>query len=312
MTRWRNARSKARAYVRLADARPKAGAYVRLADARSQARAYVRVVWLAVFSLAAGCSSGGVTEPTPPPVTNSPPAITLLVTNQDHVEAGAEVDVTATVTDAETPVDQLQFAWSATPANGTFTGTGAKVRWRAPAGATSPSQFTLKVTVTETYKSGSLQKENVVSTTEKINYNDSPVEIGAVTQLFLTDFGTYSVTPEMCVRNFSDSCRGKADELGDITANRARDGVKIMDATSTIGSIVFNASHTSADVVAPCTFRDRYNDGRVVSVVGNCLLGAVYENYKWLLCYSNFQCLNCNQLLAAQPGIAKALTHAHP
>jgi len=25
----------------------------------------------------------------------------------------------------------------------------------------------------------------------------------------------------------------------------------------------------------------------------------VYENYHWLLCYSNFACFNCQQLVAA-------------
>jgi hypothetical protein len=175
----------------------------------------------------------------------------------------------------------LTYTWSASPAAGTFTGTGAHVRWKAPAGGASPSLFTLMVTVTEKFKSGSTQKENVVSTTEKINYNDSPAEIGGLVTQFLKDFGTYSVSPEMCVRNFSDSCGGKAAELSDITANRNRVGVKILDATSSIGSIAFNSNKTSADIVAPCTFRDQYADGKIVTVTGNCLLRAVYENLHW-------------------------------
>jgi hypothetical protein len=246
--------------------------------------------------------SGTTTEPTP--VTNTPPTITLLTTATNQIEAGDEVAVDATVTDAETPVDQLTYTWSATPSAGTFTGSGAHVKWKAPAGGPTPSLFTLMVTVTEKYKSGSTQKENTVSTTEKINYNDSPAEIGGLVTQFLKDFGTYSVSPEMCVRNFSDSCRGKADELSDIKANRSRVGVQILDATSSIGSIAFNGNKTSADIVAPCTFRDQYADGKIVTVIGSCLLGAIYENLHWALCYSNFQCFNCNQLAIEVKGFS--------
>jgi len=253
------------------------------------------------LAVTVGCS-GTTTEPTP--VTNAPPTITLLTTAKNQIEAGDAVAVDATVTDPETPVDQLTYTWTASPANGTFTGTGAHVKWTAPAGGPTPSFFTLMVTVTEKYKAGTAAKENVVSTTEKIYYNDSPAEIGGLVTQFVKDFGTYSVSPEMCVRNFSDSCRGKTEELTDITNNRNRAGVKILDATSTIGSIAFNGAKTSADIVAPCTFRDQYADGKIVTVIGNCLLGAVYENFHWALCYSNFACTNCNQLAIQVKGFS--------
>ena len=267
------------------------------------ARHDVRRVGMGAIALAimVACS-GTTTEPTP--VTNTPPTITLLTTARNQIEAGDEVAADATVTDAETPVDQLTYTWSASPANGTFTGTGAHVKWKAPAGGPTPSLFTLMVTVTEKYKSGSVQKENSVSTTEKIYYNDSPAELGGLVTQFIKDFGTFTVSPEMCVRNFSDSCRGKADELSDITNNRNRAGVKILDSTSSIGTIAFNSAKTAADIVAPCTFRDQYSDGKIVSVAGNCLLGAVYENFHWALCYSNFQCLNCNQLAIEVKGFS--------
>ena len=53
------------------------------------------------------------------------------------------VTLTATVTDAETPVGQLQFAW--TVAAGTFTGQGAKVVWQPP--RTTPRRPTTRPTL---------------------------------------------------------------------------------------------------------------------------------------------------------------------
>ncbi len=139
------------------------------------------------------------------------------------------VQLTATVIDAETSPAQLKYDWSASPENGTFTGTGAQVRWKAP--TTTPVEFTTTLTVVETYSSGSTTKENRAVSTLPVRYND--LIIGGLVGQFLTDFGTFAVTPQQCVRNFSDSCAGKAEELGQITSQRNRSGVQIESAAFT-------------------------------------------------------------------------------
>ena len=69
--------------------------------------------------------------------TNSPPVITSLSaqgTRPNQPEAFADLNeqivATIVVEDAESPIENLVYEWSA--ASGTFEGTGATVQWRAP------------------------------------------------------------------------------------------------------------------------------------------------------------------------------------
>ena len=74
---------------------------------------------LAVLPAGCGGSSTGPTPNPPPPVNNALPVVTSIVvrgTNQrqpaQYASLGDTVNVTATVTDAETPVSQLTYEWS--------------------------------------------------------------------------------------------------------------------------------------------------------------------------------------------------------
>src|SRR4051794_38394710 len=104
-----------------------------------------------------GGSNGGPNQQ-PPPQNNLPviDSITIQGTRPKEPAGFADmsesVDVTATVHDDETPADQLQYDWSATA--GTFTGTGAKVTWTAPAELPGSASGTVTITlkVTEKYR----------------------------------------------------------------------------------------------------------------------------------------------------------------
>jgi hypothetical protein len=241
---------------------------------------------------AISCSRSTPTVPTPPPpppvVNNTPPVIQSVTAGAARIEAGLELEITASVQDEESAPDQLTYTWSAQPTSGTFVGTGPQVRWRAPVGAATPDTYTLTLTVSEKYVSGGVQRENSVSSSVQVRYNDPVAEISGITSQFLTDFGTYSVSPEQCVRNFSDSCPGKAEELEDIRNNRRL--FQILSATFTISSIVFYSDRTRADITAPCTFVDiEKATGRRETVTGTCKLKAVYEGFRWFLCESRFE-----------------------
>ena len=219
---------------------------------------------------------------------NTPPVIQSLTAGAVRIEAGVELEIAASVQDAESALEQLTYTWSAQPANGTFLGSGTRVRWRAPVGSPTPDTYTLTLTVSEKYVSEGVQRENSVSSSVQVRYNDSIVEISGITSQFLTDFGTYSVTPELCVRNFSDNCPGKADELEDVRNNRRL--FQILSATFTISSIVLNSDRTHANITAPCTFVDiEKATGRRETVTGTCKLRAVYESFRWYLCESRFE-----------------------
>jgi hypothetical protein len=264
--------------------------------ARMRAAVAAAVV-VSLLAFAACDSEVSPTPPSPPPppppvVVNAPPTIQSITTSSPRVEATEEVQVTAVVQDAETPLDQLTYTWSASPAAGTFTGTGTQVGWRPPAAATPemaaiPGLFTLTLTVTERYTSAGEQKQSTVSSTVQLHHNNSVAEISKLTADFLTDFGTYSVTPEQCVRNFSDNCRGKFAELEDVRVNREL--FIIQDARFSISSVTLNANRTAADIVAPCSFVDIVKATNVrETVAGTCMLTAVYENWRWFLCDSRF------------------------
>ena len=265
-----------------------------------QRRAHANFVCVLVtLVLASGC--GSPTTPTvqppvdpPPAKPNEVPVISSLTTDSPRVEADADVTVTASVQDAETPIDQLSYQWSATPLNGTFTGVGREVRWRAPRLQKTPDLYSLSLLVTEKYTSGGQPAENKVSKTVQVHYNDSPSEITRISMRFLTElFPDFNVSAQAAVQDFSDSCQGKLDELGDVQNNRIK--FHILSGTFTNVSISLDSARTFAnDVSGLCTFVDIPMDPsdpnylKRESVTGVCTLTAVYENWQWFLCDSHF------------------------
>jgi len=250
----------------------------------------VRVLAIAFAALGSACT--GEPTPTTPPapvVTNTPPSITSLVTSAPRVDAGETLTLTATAQDPDTPVNQLAYNWSAAPLSGTFTGSGPSVKWVAPHQPKTPDMYTFTLNLVQSFTSGGQAKTNTVSSTVQVHYNDSFAELASLGFDFLVNkFGNFNVSPQDCVSNFSNSCRGKADELSDITNNRKF--FHILSATFSVASIDFNADKTFANVNGPCVFEDiDQSTGVRERVTGNCLLTGVYENFKWLLCDSHFE-----------------------
>jgi hypothetical protein len=233
-------------------------------------------------------------DPTPPvPKPNDAPIITSLTTSSPRAEEDNVVTVTAVVEDVETPADQLTYAWSATPVNGTFTGTGRQVQWRAPRLQPTPDTYTLTVLVTERFTVNGEARENKVTRSVQIHYNDSYRDVTKISMRYLTElFPNFSVTPQQAVQDFSDSCPGKAQELIDVQTNRAN--FKILSGTYTNVVVTMNSTLTSADVRGTCTFVDIPTDpknpnfGKQETVSGTCTLTAIYENWRWFLCDSRF------------------------
>jgi hypothetical protein len=223
-------------------------------------------------------------------VNNTLPTIESLVIGGTRAEAGREVQLTASVKDAETPVDQLMYVWSASPANGAFTSSGAIATWRPPVGQTTPDVYTITLTVTERYVSAGQTRQNVVPRSVTIPYNDSRAEISALGVQFIKDFGTFSASPDQCVRNFSNNCSGKEAERDQIEANR--ENFRIESAELIPASVTFDTTLGTGAVEGPCVFIDIPNEGPLAGrrerVTGTCLLTTVYENFRWYLCDSLF------------------------
>jgi hypothetical protein len=265
-----------------------------------------RALFVAVAAavVLARCGAGPTTPivpPPPPPPVNTPPVVRSVAVSRTQLEAGQELDATATVEDAETPADQLEYIWSAS--KGTFTGTGRSVRWRAPENEPVPADYRLTVTVVERYLGLNPQgqvatlEHRVTGTSQEIRVNDAIRELRGLAEQFLVDFANSSVSPAQVVRNFTNSCLGKADELSDITNNRK--DYTIVGESHRITSITLNSNWmlctaptgpaSCALVAADVDWRSILKEtGAPEHVRGENLMSGVYEARQWWLCDSRF------------------------
>lgn len=150
--------------------------------------------------LAAACGGSPPTTPNPPGPNPNPPANAVPsidgITVQGRLprqparfaDLRETVDVTAAVTDAETPVAELTYQWTATA--GTFSGTGRAVTWTAPDTATTPGTVTLTLKVVENYGHPGQPKTftHEVTRTQTLALHDSRKEVGDMAFRFLTEF----------------------------------------------------------------------------------------------------------------------------
>jgi hypothetical protein len=153
---------------------------------------YAPILALTVIALACGDSPNnpGPINPPPPPVNNTAPVITSITVQgtrrnepANFADVSETVAVTAAVTDAETNVDLLQYNWTATL--GSFSGTGARVSWVAPAVAPQPVSVTITLEVVERFGTN---QENRVNRTATVALHDSIKEVGDMSVRFLTEF----------------------------------------------------------------------------------------------------------------------------
>ena len=232
------------------------------------------------------------------PSVNVAPVIESVSASSDRVEVDDEITVTAVVQDQDTPIEQLKFDWKADA--GTFSGDGAVVKWRAPKDVKTPADYEISLSVTETYGSpntAGVRPQNVTSgSVPGIRVHNSKKELEDLSMQFLDDFAHSNVPASTCVRDFTDSCKGKSDERGDIEANRAH--FDILNYSLNMRSVVVASSGVSANMVVACSFTSRIKAcdpgdkacvvGDVGTARGDCILTGKYENRRWWLCDSHF------------------------
>src|SRR5918993_1337474 len=177
-----------------------------------------------------GGNGGGGGNPNPP--ANSQPVIESITVQgsrprqpANFADLGESIAVSAKVRDAETPVEQLVYAWTATA--GTFTGTGANVTWQAPATAPvaveglTPATVTITLTITEKFghPGGPLSFEQSVWNTVNVALHDSVKEVGDMSRQFLLDFSNTNIKDANYVmRNFGSAAT--CPEPGEVEAER--------------------------------------------------------------------------------------------
>ena len=260
----------------------------------------VPIFLLTIFFAACGSSSTDPSDPPPPPPVNALPVVTSIFVKgtlsrepAQYATLGETVNVTATVTDAETPANQLTYEWSSS-VGGTFGGNAATTTWTAPASLTgaTPVNATLTLTVTERVDA---TRNNRVTATSIVDLHDSPKEVGDLAFLFLEDFSK-QLAPDVVMRNFSNNCPTTADERQDVINQQA--AVQVL-------SYTLGQPTTTVPFSGACPFRNRAGDacsnvsvrwmsrikstGAISNSSGIDQVTAVFENGAWKLCASDYQ-----------------------
>lgn len=215
----------------------------------------------------------------------------------NFADVGEEITVTATVTDPDTAASALTYTWSAP--SGTFTGTGASVKWRAPSTA-----GTVRLTLV-------VSDGTAVTGTADVSVHDSIKEVGDMAVLFLRDFSDSKIPPETVMRNFSTSDRC-ADETGkelqDVKDNRERYQIEsYVIGAATVGfsfagrpcSYPSPSARGDACAAVPATWNSlclQTNEecvkGEHTHANGIDYVTAVYEQSQWKLCASSYKGIN--------------------
>jgi len=254
------------------------------------------------LALAAACSGSSTSPsdpPPPPPVNNALPVVTSILVKgtlsrepSQYATLGETVNLTATVTDAETPVNQLTYEWSST-VGGTFGGNAATTTWTAPSTlpGTTPTNATLTLTVTERVDA---THNNRVTATTVVDLHNSPKEVGDLAYQFLLDF-SQQLPVDQIMRNFTNTCPEAVSERGDVANSNERFRIvdyRVDEAVTTVpfaGSCPFRLVRGDACAQVPVYWRsvDR-TTGAVGATRGTDQVTAVLENGAWKLCASDY------------------------
>ena len=241
--------------------------------------------------------------PTPAPVNVAPSIDSISVqgpaNNQppNFADLGESVTVAAVVRDAETPVDQLQYNWTATL--GTFAGSGSRVTWSAPADAQTPAAVTLTLEVVERYGSS---LEHRVSGTANLALHNSAREIGDMARQFLVDFSTTSLKDwRVVMRNFKESACPPSSEYADERTqvenhytNFVMHSYSVLAATvnRNFGGSCFAGVRGDACASVPVTWDStdiRSNDRRTTRGTDHLTAAYARADSRWWLCSSRFE-----------------------
>lgn len=214
------------------------------------------------------------------------------------------IDVSATVRDAETPVDQLVYQWSATA--GTFNGTGRTVTWTAPASATTPGTVTITLKVIETYgqPGGPQTFSHEVSGTQTIALHDSADEVEEYAFRFLNEFSQPQTNKDW--QNVMRDFKASACPQPSLVESEQEDVVRHYT-FFTMHAYSIQAASTRIGFGGGCSFRDRpgdacvslpvvwdstdSRDGTRTTAHGLNHVAAAYStaDSRWWLCSSDFE-----------------------
>ncbi len=244
--------------------------------------------------------------PPPPAPANALPVIDSIAAQgrrlrepASFADLGEAIDISARVRDEETPVAELEFAWTATA--GTVEGTGAAVVWRAPAAFATPGDVTISLKVTERFGypgAAKIYSQEVASSTA-VSLHDSPKELNEMARQFLLEFSDSNIRDVSTImRNFIPGCYGTQDERNQVTENRRRYRIiesSVGEAQTTVnfgGVCPYDAKRGDACTAVPVYWKSIDLDFNATEAVrGTDWLASFYvpATRRWGMCDSSFQ-----------------------
>ena len=276
--------------------------------------AIFRSLPVVVALLLTGCGGSPTSPPPPPPP--PPPASALPIIDAITVQGRRPrqparfadlretVDVSAVVRDAETPIDELVYQWSATA--GTFSGAGRGVAWTAPDAATTPSTVTITLKVIENYGRPGEPKtfSQEVTGTQTLSLHDSRSEVEDYAIRFLTLFSQPQTN-----KNWPDIMRDFKAAACPVPGLVDSEKDEVIRHYTFFTMHTFNIQNATTRVSfgEGCSFRDRPGDACVSPPVmwdstdsrdgtravarGIDHIAAVYSaaDARWWLCSSDFE-----------------------
>jgi len=221
-------------------------------------------------------------------------------------DTGETLTLTTAISDNETTPDRLKYTWTGP---GTFVTNGTTTSWTIPADYTpTPSQVTIRLTVTETFTEGAVTHTNVSAPASYVlNVHNSQEEILKMGEDFLARFAQSSIPTNDVLHNFSTTCddgSGRAEEKSDVDRNRA-DLIEDFNAfkIQRRGPVTFvfggglcqlPDGRQQRRVDACSSFAVHFEDiDKRTGVRGGSegidYISAVLENNQWRLCHSSYQ-----------------------
>ena len=251
--------------------------------------------WMIVAVGAMACSSPTPPSPVVPPTVKltTPPIIRSIAAPTVRVETGQDVTIAAVVEDAETPLNQLTYQWTANA--GTITGTGPVVTWRHAPGLTSGVDVVITLTVIDTHKAVEnnviVERDyRVVGQAAPFRVHDSAAEMKELSRKFLLDlFGNSKIPPIACLVDFTESGKcaaGKAAELKDITENRQL--VEIISGTIFTQQFISEGPNAARVTNFAQFYSILKSNGVGGYAIGDFVITGVYEANRWWICESTF------------------------
>ena len=211
-------------------------------------------------------SPGPVTQPiaavNPPPVDRVDRRFRVAHRSRDRRDAHRDSQG-----QPRRPLAQLKYEWKADV--GTFTGEGASVRWRAPKGATTPADQTIRLTVTETYGDSGISRTSSTAPARSSGCTIRRRSSGTCRWRSLATSPTRR-SRRRPASGTSAIVAGKGDEKGDIESNREH--FVITGLVASADERQGPRQRHNADMSVACSFTSRIikcEPGDVGCVVGS-------------------------------------------